>query len=203
MEREYLMGYHEDNGKMITIFDYYAYHFPSPIPIWCCIEWIASFINFPTLSYEDYSYWITILSLFRNSCESYKKSEPIIPIGTVLPFYQRAVPENFLLCDGIIYNKADYPTFVNYLENLQDANWYIVEEDDTKFKVPDLEEKCIVSIKDIYENIEERTYIFLHDKKECLEFIENKMQPYKDMDTVLARFYNAVYTYLYRMCKEN
>lgn len=61
-----------------------------------------------------------------------------VPLGTLLPFYGETVPDFFLACDGSAYNKADYPELAKHLLSLTNNTPYIVDGDNTKFKVPDL-----------------------------------------------------------------
>lgn len=61
-----------------------------------------------------------------------------VPLGTLLPFYGETAPDFFLACDGSTYNKADYPELANHLLSLTYNTPYVVDGDDTKFKVPDL-----------------------------------------------------------------
>lgn len=59
-------------------------------------------------------------------------------VGEIRMFYSETAPDGFLICDGSEYNKADYPELVNKLFSLTDTTPYVVDGDDTKFKVPDL-----------------------------------------------------------------
>jgi len=61
-----------------------------------------------------------------------------VPLGTLIPFYGETAPKFFLACDGATYNKADYPELANHLLSLTNNIPYVVDGDDTKFKVPDL-----------------------------------------------------------------
>lgn len=61
-----------------------------------------------------------------------------VPLGTLISFYGQTAPKFFLACDGSVYNKADYPELANHLLSLTNNTPYIVDGDDTKFKVPDL-----------------------------------------------------------------
>lgn len=61
-----------------------------------------------------------------------------VPLGTLIPYYGETAPKFFLACDGSTYNKADYPELANHLLSLTNNTSYIVDGDDTKFKVPDL-----------------------------------------------------------------
>lgn len=59
-------------------------------------------------------------------------------VGEVKAFFAETAPNGFLVCDGSIYNKADYPQLANLLLSLTDHSAYEVSGDNTKFKVPDL-----------------------------------------------------------------
>lgn len=61
-----------------------------------------------------------------------------VPLGTLIPFYGETAPKFFLACDGSTYNKVDYPELAKHLLSLTNNTPYIVDGDDTKFKVPDL-----------------------------------------------------------------
>lgn len=41
----------------------------------------------------------------------------IVPIGTVLPYVGKTAPLNYLLCDGSVYNKSDYPELYSLFLN--------------------------------------------------------------------------------------
>jgi microcystin-dependent protein len=60
------------------------------------------------------------------------------PTGTILSFFGETAPEGYLICDGEIYDKETYPELAEHLLSLTDNTAYIVSEDETKFKVPDL-----------------------------------------------------------------
>lgn len=61
-----------------------------------------------------------------------------VPLGTLISYYGETAPEFFLACDGSTYNKADYPELAKHLLSLTNNTPYIVDGDNTKFKVPDL-----------------------------------------------------------------
>lgn len=63
----------------------------------------------------------------------------IVPIGTVLPYVGKTAPLNYLLCDGSVYNKSDYPD----LYNLMLANSSIGITN-TTFYVPDLKGRFVL-----------------------------------------------------------
>ena len=60
------------------------------------------------------------------------------PLGTIISYYGETAPRFYLACDGTVYNKADYPELAAHLLSLTDHSAYVVDGDDTKFKVPDL-----------------------------------------------------------------
>lgn len=60
------------------------------------------------------------------------------PVGTVISYFGETAPTHFLICDGTAYNKADYPQLWTHLSSLTDTTPYVVDGDNTKFKVPDL-----------------------------------------------------------------
>lgn len=61
-----------------------------------------------------------------------------VPLGTLISFYGETAPKFFLACDGSTYNKVDYPELAKHLLSLTNNTPYIVDGDNTKFKVPDL-----------------------------------------------------------------
>lgn len=61
-----------------------------------------------------------------------------VPLGTLISYYGETAPKFFLACDGTAYNKADYPELAKHLLSLTNNTPYIVDGDNTKFKVPDL-----------------------------------------------------------------
>ena len=60
------------------------------------------------------------------------------PVGTVISYYGETAPAHYLVCDGSVYNKADYPELWTHLSSFSDTTPYTVDGDNTKFKVPDL-----------------------------------------------------------------
>lgn len=60
------------------------------------------------------------------------------PCGTVIAYFGETAPQNYLICDGSQYNKADYPQLWTLLSSLTNSTAYMVSGDNTKFKVPDL-----------------------------------------------------------------
>lgn len=73
---------------------------------------------------------IEMSALMSDIWESFIMTNPFI--GAVLPIATSAIPPNMLLCNGAIYNKADYPELYEVLASgLKLANG-------TQFRVPDL-----------------------------------------------------------------
>ena len=60
-----------------------------------------------------------------------------VPTGTIISYFGESAPEDYLICDGSEYNKADYPDLWTHLSGLTNTSAYISEDED-KFKVPDL-----------------------------------------------------------------
>lgn len=60
------------------------------------------------------------------------------PVGTILAYFGDSAPDGYLACDGSAHNKTDYPTLAAHLATLSTASQYVVDGDNTKFKVPDL-----------------------------------------------------------------
>ena len=60
------------------------------------------------------------------------------PVGTVISFFGDTAPDGYLSCDGTIYDKALYLELSTHLLSLSSASQYVVDGDETKFKVPDL-----------------------------------------------------------------
>jgi len=61
-----------------------------------------------------------------------------VPLAMIMQYYGETPPKFFLACDGATYNKIDYPELANHLLSLTNNTPYIVDGDNTKFKVPDL-----------------------------------------------------------------
>ncbi len=59
-------------------------------------------------------------------------------MGTIIAYYGKIAPANYLICDGSEYNKSDYPELWTHLSILDDITPYTVDGDNKKFKVPDL-----------------------------------------------------------------
>lgn len=61
-----------------------------------------------------------------------------IPIGTIIPYMGNQMPAHYLLCDGTIYSKIDYPDLVQYIvEEFGSADYFGGDGINT-FAVPDL-----------------------------------------------------------------
>lgn len=62
----------------------------------------------------------------------------IIPIGGILPYVGETAPLNYLLCDGSVYNKSDYPELYNLMLNTS------IGITATTFYVPNLKGRFIL-----------------------------------------------------------
>ncbi len=60
------------------------------------------------------------------------------PIGTIIPVMGVHAPKNFLICDGTVYNIADYPELASYFEREFDESNHFGGDGTTTFAVPDL-----------------------------------------------------------------
>ena len=60
------------------------------------------------------------------------------PVGTVISFFGDTAPDGYLSCDGSVYDKELYPFLADHLLSLTSASQYVVDGDETKFKVSDL-----------------------------------------------------------------
>lgn len=68
----------------------------------------------------------------------------IVPIGTVLPYVGKTAPLNYLLCDGSVYNKSDYPELYTLITNFNGNTT------STTFKTPNLKRKIYIRITNKY-----------------------------------------------------
>lgn len=64
----------------------------------------------------------------------------IVPIGTVLPYVGKTAPLNYLLCDGSVYNKSDYPDLYTLMTSFSGNTT------STTFKTPNLKRKIYIRI---------------------------------------------------------
>lgn len=60
------------------------------------------------------------------------------PIGTVINYMGTKAPEGYLICDGTVYNIADYPKFADFLEEQFGSKNQFGGDGTTTFAVPDL-----------------------------------------------------------------
>lgn len=60
------------------------------------------------------------------------------PVGTVISVMGKIAPVNYLICDGTVYNIADYPELANYFLQQFEAKNYFGGDGTTTFAVPDL-----------------------------------------------------------------
>ncbi len=70
--------------------------------------------------------------------ENYDGPSGCIKLGKVEAFFSESAPAGYLICDGTVYNKSDYPLLAAHLLSLTTHSQYEVDGDNTKFKVPDL-----------------------------------------------------------------
>ncbi len=60
------------------------------------------------------------------------------PIGTIISVMGKTAPHNYLVCDGTVYNIADYPELASYFDGQFNASNYFGGNGTTTFAVPDL-----------------------------------------------------------------
>lgn len=60
------------------------------------------------------------------------------PVGTVISVMGNTAPANYLVCDGTVYNIADYQELANYFEEQFDASNFFGGDGVTTFAIPDL-----------------------------------------------------------------
>lgn len=60
------------------------------------------------------------------------------PIGTVISVMGKQAPHNYLVCDGTVYNIADYPELAAYFTGQFEASNFFGGDGITTFAVPDL-----------------------------------------------------------------
>ena len=62
----------------------------------------------------------------------------VVPVGTINSMMGNTAPENYLICDGTIYNIKDYPALAEYFKNELGSVNYFGGDGTTTFAVPDL-----------------------------------------------------------------
>ena len=62
----------------------------------------------------------------------------ITPVGSVLPYMGMNAPENYLICDGSVYNIVDYQKLAEHIKNNFGSYNYFGGDGETTFAVPDL-----------------------------------------------------------------
>lgn len=60
------------------------------------------------------------------------------PVGTVISLMGKTAPQNYLACDGTVYNIADYPELANYFAEQFESASFFGGDGTTTFAVPDL-----------------------------------------------------------------
>ena len=60
------------------------------------------------------------------------------PVGTVISLMGKTAPANYLICDGTVYNIADYPELAAYFADQFNASNFFGGDGTTTFAVPDL-----------------------------------------------------------------
>ena len=60
------------------------------------------------------------------------------PVGEIVSFMGNNAPQNFLKCDGSVYNISDYPTLAEHFEIEFGSKNYFGGDGSTTFAVPDL-----------------------------------------------------------------
>lgn len=60
------------------------------------------------------------------------------PVGTVISLMGKTAPQNYLACDGTVYNISDYPELAAYFTAQFEAANYFGGDGTTTFAVPDL-----------------------------------------------------------------
>lgn len=67
-----------------------------------------------------------------------KAQEMITPMGTVISYMGTTAPKGYLICDGTVYNIADYPTFANFIKTQFGKYNFFGGDGTSTFAVPDL-----------------------------------------------------------------
>ena len=60
------------------------------------------------------------------------------PIGTIIAVMGTSAPNNYLICDGSVYNIVDYPELANYFQTQFGSKNYFGGDNNITFAVPDL-----------------------------------------------------------------
>ena len=66
-----------------------------------------------------------------------KMQTKLEPVGKVIYHAGKTAPENYLACDGAVYNIADYPKLAQFFADNYDAVNYWGGDGETTFAVPD------------------------------------------------------------------
>ena len=61
-----------------------------------------------------------------------------LPVGSIIPMMSNHAPKNTLICDGTVYNIADYLQLANFFETEFGSINYFGGDGETTFAVPDL-----------------------------------------------------------------
>lgn len=68
------------------------------------------------------------------------------PIGTVISFMGTTAPAHYLVCDGTVYNIADYSALADFIQTQFGSKNYFGGDGTTTFAVPDLDNEFEDSI---------------------------------------------------------
>ena len=79
-------------------------------------------------------YYITDIDSFMD-----KAGYGFTPIGTIISVMGNHAPNNYLICDGTVYNIADYPELANYFKTEFGSYNKFGGDGTTTFAVPDLQ----------------------------------------------------------------
>ena len=87
---------------------------------------------------SEYVGLVEILKRFRTlSIE--ELTDLLIPAGTVRLYAGKNIPSGWMICDGSLLSKAEYPKLYEALKDVWKMTW---DTDSTKFRIPDMRE-CV------------------------------------------------------------
>ena len=87
---------------------------------------------------SEYVGLVEILKRFRTlSIE--ELTDLLIPAGTVRLYAGKNIPSGWMICDGSLLSKAEYPKLYAAIEDVWKMTW---DTDSTKFRIPDMRE-CV------------------------------------------------------------
>jgi len=95
-------------------------------------------------TFENANKFCQYLSPFlKDKVEGALSKVAYFPVGSVIPYFGKTAPENFLACNGGIYNIADYPELAAFILNSYSSYNFFGGDGTTTFAVPNLNGELI------------------------------------------------------------